>query len=171
VFAAFVGAVAAVTADTWATEIGLLSDAEPTLITTGAPVPRGTSGGVTLIGSLAAAAGAATIGLAAGGLFMVRDLIAFGALDVRLLDTSALRLLPVAAAAGLTSAAVDSFLGATKQAIYFSARAQRETERPAEPDGTENDLIRGWRRLNNDMVNLLASAVGAVVAWSLYGAL
>ncbi len=171
VFAAFVGAVAAVTADTWATEIGLLSDAEPTLITTGELVPRGTSGGVTLIGSLAAAAGAATIGLAAASLYMVRDLIAFGALDVRLLDPSALRLLPVSAAAGLTSAAVDSFLGATKQAIYFSARAQRETERPTEPDGTENELIRGWRRLNNDMVNLLSSAVGAVVAWSLYGAL
>ena len=171
VFAAYVGAVAAVTADTWATEIGLLSDAPPNLITTGEPVPRGTSGGVTLIGTLAAAAGAATIGLAAAALFSVRDVIAFGALDARLLDPTALRLLPVAAAAGLTSAAVDSFLGATRQATYFSARLERETERPAEPDGTANELIRGWRWLNNDIVNFSASAVGAVVAWMLYGTL
>ena len=101
----------------------------------------------------------------------MRDVIAFGALDARLLDPTALRLLPVAAAAGLTSAAVDSFLGATRQATYFSARLERETERPAEPDGTANELIRGWRWLNNDIVNFSASAVGAVVAWMLYGTL
>lgn len=171
VFAAFVGAVAAVTADTWATEIGLLSDAEPTLITTGQPVPRGTSGGVTLIGTLAAAAGAAAIGLAAAGLFAVRDIIAFATLDPRLLDPTALRLLPVAAAAGLMSAAVDSFLGATRQAMFVSERTQRETERAAEPDGTPNTLIRGWRWLGNDLVNLVSSAVGAIAAWALFGAL
>ena len=170
IFAAFVGAVAAVTADTWATEIGLLSDAQPTLITTGEPVPRGTSGGVTLIGTVAAAAGAATIGLAAAGLFTLRDVIAFGSLDTRLLNPSALRLLPVAAAAGLASAAFDSYLGATRQAIYVSTRLKLETERPEEEDGTKNDLVRGWRWLNNDRVNLLASIVGAVVAWTLYGA-
>jgi len=64
--AAFAGAVAASTADTWATEIGLLSTTPPQLITArllrrrGTVVP-GTSGGVTWLGTLAAGAGAALI--------------------------------------------------------------------------------------------------------------
>jgi uncharacterized protein (TIGR00297 family) len=47
-----VGALAAVTADTWATEIGVLSRSEPFLVTTWKRVPRGTSGGVSLAGLL-----------------------------------------------------------------------------------------------------------------------
>jgi len=64
--AAFAGAIAASTADTWATEIGLLSKAPPRLITarvlrTRAEVPPGTSGGVTWLGTIAACVGAAVI--------------------------------------------------------------------------------------------------------------
>ena len=66
VHAAFAGAIAASTADTWATEIGLLSKAPPRLITarvlgTGAEVPPGTSGGVTWLGTFGACIGAAVI--------------------------------------------------------------------------------------------------------------
>ncbi len=64
--AAFAGAIAASTADTWATEIGLLSKTPPRLITarllrTRAEVPPGTSGGVTWLGTIAACIGAAVI--------------------------------------------------------------------------------------------------------------
>ena len=66
VHAAFAGAIAASTADTWATEVGLLSKAPPRLITarvlrTRAEVPPGTSGGVTWLGTIAACVGAAVI--------------------------------------------------------------------------------------------------------------
>ena len=66
VHAAFAGAIAASTADTWATEIGLLSKAPPRLITarvlgTRAEVPPGTSGGVTWLGTFGACIGAAVI--------------------------------------------------------------------------------------------------------------
>jgi uncharacterized protein (TIGR00297 family) len=66
VSAAFAGAIAASTADTWATEIGLLSRTPPQLITarllrTRTVVPPGTSGGVTWLGTIAACAGAALI--------------------------------------------------------------------------------------------------------------
>ncbi len=63
---AFAGAIAASTADTWATEIGLLSKALPRLITVGlrrtpTTVAPGTSGGVTWLGAIAACAGSAVI--------------------------------------------------------------------------------------------------------------
>src|SRR5438093_5230732 len=46
------GALAAAAADTWATEIGAFSPFAPRLITSGRQVPRGTSGGITVLGSL-----------------------------------------------------------------------------------------------------------------------
>jgi len=61
-FAAFVGATATVNADTWATELGPLSRCSPRLLTTGRVVPPGTSGGVTMLGTAAALAGAMLIG-------------------------------------------------------------------------------------------------------------
>lgn len=58
---AFSASIAAATADTWATEIGLLSPRPPRLITTLREVPAGVSGGVTALGTAAAAAGAGLI--------------------------------------------------------------------------------------------------------------
>ncbi len=59
------GAVAAAAADTWATEIGSFSPSPPRLITSGARVPRGASGGVTVLGTVGGVAGALLIALTA----------------------------------------------------------------------------------------------------------
>lgn len=66
--AAFTASIAASTADTWATEIGLLSTRPPRMITTGREVPPGTSGGITWLGTGAAVAGA---GVIAGGAWLL----------------------------------------------------------------------------------------------------
>jgi len=65
VLGAFAGAVAASTADTWATEIGLLSSALPRLITTWKTVPPNSSGAVTLLGTIGGIVGATLIALTA----------------------------------------------------------------------------------------------------------
>jgi len=59
------GSLAAAAADTWATEIGAFSPTAPRLITNGAPVVRGVSGGVTALGTLGGIAGALFIALIA----------------------------------------------------------------------------------------------------------
>ena len=62
---AYACAMAAVNADTWATELGVLSPVPPKLITSWKIVERGASGGISLWGSLAALAGAALVALIA----------------------------------------------------------------------------------------------------------
>ncbi|MGB7875475.1 MAG: DUF92 domain-containing protein, partial [Anaerolineales bacterium] len=62
----FAASLAAVNADTWATELGVLNPTSPRLITNlRKVVEKGTSGGVSLAGTLASLAGAGIIGLLA----------------------------------------------------------------------------------------------------------
>lgn len=151
---AFSGAMAAVNADTWATELGVFSSTLPRLITNGRPVERGTSGGVTFLGYLAALGGALLVGLVA---------VPFTT------TMAAFALLGIVALAGLSGSTFDSFLGATVQAIYYCPHCQKETERhPVHTCGTGTTRLRGWRWLNNDMVNFACSLVGAIVAIGLW---
>jgi len=156
--AAFVGTMATVNADTWATELGVLSRLPPRLITTWQAVERGTSGGVSGLGTLAALAGALTIGLAALG-YSALDGV-FGGHGPAI---AGWWLIPAALLGGLAGSLFDSLLGATVQAIYYSARRHKETEKRIDPDGTPNVRRRGWRWLNNDGVNFVSSLAGALV--------
>ncbi len=158
-FAACAGAMAAVNADTWATELGVLSTRPPRLITNGKRVEIGSSGGVTWTGIAASFAGASLIGLLSGASAMVLG---------RGWEESGL-LMCVAIAGGMSGSLFDSWLGATVQAIYWCDTCQKETERTIHRCGAETRPLRGWGWLNNDLVNFLASMVGALVAAGLYG--
>lgn len=135
---AFAGALAAATADTWATEIGARSRAEPRLLTSGAPVPAGTSGGITLLGTLGGFAGAAFIGVLAGR----------GAVAV----------------AGAFGMVFDSFLGATLQGKFECPRCGARTELSGTVCHEPVRAVRGFAWLDNDAVNLAATLAGALVA-------
>ena len=156
---AFYGALATVNADTWATELGVLARSQPRLLTTGRPVPVGTSGGVTAEGFLAALAGAAFIGATSFVLIQLAARLTTGAW---LLSDWVVIL--AAAVSGLAGATFDSLLGATVQAIYRCDRCGTETERLVHRCGQPTRLVRGWRWLDNDWVNFLASGAGAAVA-------
>ncbi len=164
-FAAFLGAMATVNADTWATELGVLSRRPPRLITNGRPVEPGTSGGISGLGIGATLAGGLCIGLAALTFLLMDSYWGGRGLQgaENTLATLA-RLLPVATLGGLIGSLTDSWLGATVQVIYFSTGRHKETERRIDPDGTPNTYLRGWRWLTNDWVNFLSSAAGALGA-------
>ena len=152
----FIGAMATVTADTWATELGTLARRRPRLITSGQPVEVGTSGGVSPLGTAVSLAGGAIVGLSAA---LLPGELAPG---VALL---------AGAIGGLAGSLFDSLLGATVQQIYYCDVCQKDTERKVHKCGQETRPLRGWSWLNNDLVNLLASLVGGLIAVALWLAL
>lgn len=158
-FAAFVGTMAAVNADTWATELGVLSPTPPRLITTGQRVSVGTSGGVTTLGTIAAVGGGLLIGLVALALSWVEALWGGGPLNGYYLW-----LVPIGVLSGLGGSTFDSLLGATVQGIYYCPQCQKETESKVHRCGQPARHLRGWRWLNNDLVNFASSIVGSLMA-------
>ena len=158
-FVAYAGSIAAVNADTWATELGVMSKIPPRLITTGQEVPVGTSGGVSPLGSLAALTGAGVIGL---------SVFLFSLLDngPASLPVSA-GLVPIVALAGLAGAMLDSLLGATVQRVYWCSDCGSETERRIHRCGQKTHPLHGWRWLDNDGVNVLSSIAGSMTALAL----
>jgi uncharacterized protein (TIGR00297 family) len=157
--AAFVGALATVNADTWATELGVLNPSPPRLITTGQVVEVGTSGGVSWLGTAASAAGALVIGLAMWTFLWLGDLLGGGRPTLTLWWA-----VPAALVGGMTGALVDSLLGASVQAIYYCPTCGKETEKQLHGCGTVTGHQRGWRWLNNDVVNFISSLAGALAA-------
>jgi uncharacterized membrane protein len=68
-----------------------------------------------------------------------------------------------AAVAGTLGALVDSLLGATVQATYWCGACGEPTEAAVHLRcGRPSTLVHGWRWMNNDAVNALATAAGAL---------
>ena len=147
----FAAALAAVNADTWATELGVLNPTPPRMITKlSRRVEKGTSGGVSLFGTVASLLGAFFIALPAA------------------LFTGDWLFLPLITLAGLAGSLFDSLLGATVQAMYYCPTDKKETEKhPLHTCGTRTVHIRGWNWLNNDWVNFACGAFGVVVAFAI----
>lgn len=143
-----VGAIAASAADTLATEVGLLTSTPPRLITTGAIVPRGRSGGITSAGTISGIGGAAVTAML-GWIF---------------LPPPAGPGFLAGAAGGAVAMAADSVLGATLQARYRCPACSEEGEATQCTCGSERTLAGGISWMTNDVVNLVMAGVGALVS-------
>jgi uncharacterized membrane protein len=142
--AAFAGAFAAASADTWGTEIGTLVRQAPRSILTFKPLPTGISGGITVAGTFAEIAGAAVVALIAA----LAGIAAF---------------LPVAIG-GFAGALADSILGASLQSLRYCPACDRDCETDPHDCGTATSGRRGLDWFGNDAVNLAATLTGAFVA-------
>ncbi len=145
--------LAAANADTWATEIGLRSPSLPRHILTLQAVPAGTSGAITLTGSLGMVGGAAFIGILTwlepgqGTLFRTL-VVVFG---------------------GIFGGWMDSVLGATVQEKRQCVKCGEATEQSRHICGGATLVTEGIAGIDNDTVNALATAMGgaaATVAWN-----
>jgi uncharacterized protein (TIGR00297 family) len=143
---AFAGALAGAQADTWATELGTYATRPPRLITTWAPVPAGTSGAVTPLGTLGGAAGAAV--MAAIARFTGTP------------DQAAMAIF----AGGVSGMLFDSLAGATLQARYRCPSCGATLERSRDGCGSGAVRTHGIPGVDNDAVNLIATLAGAVTA-------
>lgn len=140
-------ALAVATADTWATEVGVLSAGPPRLITDWQPVEPGTSGAVSLGGSAAAWAGALFV---AGLTWLLTKQVAWSA---------------VVLLAGLLGAFLDSLMGATIQAQFLCPECGVISEqRDHAGCAAKSRRLRGWPWLGNNAVNFLASLAGGILA-------
>ncbi|NTU91529.1 MAG: DUF92 domain-containing protein [Chlorobiaceae bacterium] len=159
IFFSYLGTLAAVQADTWATEIGTMwPNPKARLITTLREVPVGTSGGVSIPGTSASFIGSLLIcGSAA--------LMNVGWIN----EVGILKSLLVIGIAGLFASLVDSFFGATFQAQYYDPIRDKVTERThstaADGSKVKNELIKGYHFVNNDLVNTLCAISGSAVAY------
>jgi len=137
-------AIATSSADTWATELGALARAEARSIVGFYPVPTGTSGGVTIQGTLAAAGGAAFVALVAWAVRWPTTVVV------------------AAAAGGFFGALMDSVMGAVVQARRHCRKCNTMTEQKEHRCGMPTDIVGGVHWVDNDDVNALATLYGAL---------
>ena len=145
----FVGCLAAANADTWATEVGAFSKTKPFHLLKKQRVEVGTSGAVTLLGSVAALAGSLTIAMAATYFW-------WGEMDSKVVLLIALTV------AGFVGHFVDSLLGAVCQVIYRCSSCHIETERKRHC-GRTTVKEKGIEWVNNDSVNIACTISGGLL--------
>ena len=146
-------------ADTWASELGVLSRRVPVSLPGFRPVPRGISGGVSVAGCAASLAGAVFIAL----------IFAAGDRRLHLFSGGFIPVTAFVAVAGFLGSLLDSILGGTLQAQYRPRDAAdldrlATTERALSDDGTPNRLVRGLAFVNNDVVNFASCAAVTAAA-------
>ena len=143
--AAALGALAAAAADTWATEVGTLAGGVARSIVSLRPLRPGTSGGVTVPGTIASFAGAAFI---------------TGVAYLTGISSAVMAVF----AGGVAGSLADSLVGATIQERRWCDGCSEPTERRAHTCGRETRVVGGIPGARNDFVNVVCTLVGAAVA-------
>jgi len=143
-FILYLAAIAAATADTWASEIGLLSPWDPIHITKLKSVIKGTSGGISLLGTLGSVLGATVIGITGVQL----------GLPVSLLG--------IIIFTGTAGGLVDSVLGGSIQATFQCTECNNITEKRKHCN-LPSMHVSGLYIVDNDMVNFLNTISGIII--------
>lgn len=136
-FVGFASAIAEATADTWSSTFGIMSKKDPLSIVSFTKVPKGISGGVTVLGLFAGFLGS----------FLISILYFF------VINSSWHHLL-IITGTGFLGSVIDSVLGATVQVHY-----RRDDGTLTEKEWDENKRLsraRGIPGFDNDIVNLVS---------------
>lgn len=165
VFVAFATVLATVNADTWATELGILSRDKPFLITNFKRVEKGVSGAVSRFGLFAAFLGALAIAVTSVALFNFDSTYFESSLSI---PGGAPVFLIIVTVFGTIGSLFDSLLGATLQIMYFCKKCKKETERTVHSCGTATVYHKGIKFFDNDVVNLVSSLIAGALAFVVY---
>lgn len=140
--------IAAATADTWASEIGVLSSKPPRSLLTMKPIQTGMSGGVSLLGTFSQIVGSSLIAI----------LSLIGLKFFYQLPMEWMTVFLLISGMGVLGSIIDSLLGAYVQAKYECRICQLETERLYH-HGVKTKLVKGIPFMTNDIVNLLSNVM------------
>jgi len=152
---AVLGALACCNGDTWASELGtVLGNSDPVLLTTFQKVPKGTNGGVTVIGLVCSLLG----GLVIGAAYWLGIVMSAASLDLALAPTQLLVIL-VGGLGGLLGSLLDSLIGASLQ---FSGKDVK-TGQIVEVQREGVIPISGKMVLDNHSVNLVSTILTALL--------
>lgn len=147
----FVASIAVANSDTWASEIGSLSKKRPFSIRKMKTVDPGTSGAISLLGTLAAVAGSALISIASYILW----------------SEITIELVLFLAAMGVVGCFIDTFLGATVQSAYRCKVCSKQVERK-EHCQQSTQLVKGNKWVNNDVVNISSILIASAITILIY---
>lgn len=135
-------AFACYNADTWASELGIISKKTPRFILGFKQVQKGVSGGVTTFGILSSLVGASLIAILCFIFNIEQSHLAF--LVIILF--------------GFLGAIIDSILGQLFQALYYDETIQKYTERK-----DNNKKIKGYDIVTNDIVNFISPLISTLI--------
>ncbi|MEM3615493.1 MAG: DUF92 domain-containing protein [Candidatus Methanomethylicia archaeon] len=149
-FAAFLGATSTAISDTLATEIGLLYPGKPRLITNFKKVEPGVSGAISPYGELTIIFSSLLMGFIASILNVAPEF-------------SFLEVIFIAVISGFIGSTVDSFFGAIFQAGYWCDKCNSFCEDPVHFCGCKTRLIKGFKIINNHIVNFASTLFGGII--------
>lgn len=141
----FISSLATANSDTWASEIGSLSKSKPIHVLTFSRVDAGTSGAMSLLGTIAALCGAFLIAIISHYLW----------------NEVTFQLGVAIGIVGFIGNLIDTLLGATVQVTYTCPNCGLNTEK-TNHCGQSTIYKSGFRFLNNDTVNFLSIALGSL---------
>jgi uncharacterized protein (TIGR00297 family) len=133
--------LACASADTWSSEIGVLSKSKPVFLVSRALTEKGVSGGVTSLGTAASIMGSVVI---AGIYFMFHDNLMHALL---------------VGAIGFLGSVLDSVIGELFQAKYIGGNSEITDDKNA------GELVSGLRIISNNKVNFIAVTLSALLAF------
>ncbi|XP_055959463.1 transmembrane protein 19 [Patella vulgata] len=142
--------------DTFASEIGsVIGTGDPWLIMSFRKVPRGTNGGVSIVGTISSLIGGLLVGVAYYIMLVLR------CTDLMLLDSPAQwPIIIIGVIGGGLGSIIDSILGSTFQYSGFNKNLKRVVEH----QGKDVEHITGWSLLDNHSVNLISSLLTGLIS-------
>jgi uncharacterized protein (TIGR00297 family) len=145
--ACFIGHYACCTADTWASELGVLSTSDPFLLTTFQRVPPGTNGAISILGTIASIAGGFFIGI----VYYLSSLLLFHTQQVQVIWLGGLM--------GFFGSFLDSFLGATVQSTWYNPKTKKICKEQETIHHQQMVHLCGQNLLTNEQVNAISVLV------------
>lgn len=149
---AFTVSFAAANSDTWASEVGILSNSKPISILTFKKVEKGVSGAISILGTISAFLGAGLIAV----IFLIGYIVKFG------FTLQAIVFSMIVVILGFMGCIIDSLVGAALQAKYRCEICGKVTEKKIHHERSTK-LIAGYKFINNDVVNFISILSAALI--------